>query len=496
MPRTVPPDLSVALTFLRSVQGWSQADLGKAAGLNSNLLNDYERGRKTLTRERLEHLVAVLGLPPDAIDAALGHVAATRAMGKAPRDSADPLSAAQRHVEAVVARVQRMAADFARSTLTLLTIEGDALHARQRAELLWNRLKRYSPAQRRLALEKGAKFRTWALAERVAAESIRQAPNHPKDALALADLALLIAELIPGEATWRQRLQGYTWAHVANARRVCNDLPGADDALARAWRLWEAGEAGDPGVLNAAWLPWIEAALRKGQRRFPEALKRIDEALALDQGELKSEILLSKARILETLGDPERSTAALSEAAPLIDSGREPRLAFGLRFNLVVDLCHLERFSEAEAKLPEVRALAERLSEELDMLRVVWLQGKVAAGLRRTEEARVAFEQVRQAFTQRELAYDCALVSLELALALLEQGRVAEVRTLAEEMLWIFRAQKVHREALAALQLFYDAAKREVATVEQTQQIMRFLYRAQHDPEIRFWGDRTEAEAR
>ena len=34
--------------------------------------------------------------------------------------------------------------------------------------------------------------------------------------------------------------------------------------------------------------------------------------------------------------------------------------------------------------LPEVRALAERLGEELDLTRVFWLEGKVAAGLGRT----------------------------------------------------------------------------------------------------------------
>jgi transcriptional regulator with XRE-family HTH domain len=486
MPRTLLPDLSVALTFLRSVQGWSQADLGTAAGLNLNLLNDYERGRKRLTRERLDHLAGFLGLPPEAVDAALAHVAATRGMGKAPRDSAAPLSAAQRRIEAVVARVQRMAADFARSTLTLLTIEGDALHARQRAELLWDRLKRYPPTGRRKLVEEGAKFRTWALAERVAAESIRQAPNHPKDALSLADLALLIAELVPGDAVWRQRLQGYAWAHVANARRVCNDLPGADDALARAWRLWEAGEAGDPGILNRAWLPWIEAALRRDQRRFPEALKRIDEALTFDQGELRGEILLSKARIHETLGDPAASTAALIEAAPLIDVVREPRNAWVVRLNLVVDLCHLGRFEDAEPRLSEVRVLAEQLGEELDITRVVWLEGKVAAGLRRTDIARTSFEQARRVFNRRELAFDYALVSLELALVLLEEGDSARVRNLSREMLWIFSAQNVQLEALAALRLFCDAASRETVTVDLARRITKFLYRSQHDSKLRF----------
>ncbi|MBW8876852.1 MAG: hypothetical protein JF614_17955 [Acidobacteria bacterium] len=102
------------------------------------------------------------------------------------------------------------------------------------------------------------------------------------------------------------------------------------------------------------------------------------------------------------------------------------------------------------------------------------------------EEAKAAFKQARQVFARRELTYDYALVSLELALILLAQGRTGETRTLAEEMLRIFQAQKVEREALAALQLFCNAAKREAATIELTRRVVKYLYRAQHDPKLRF----------
>jgi transcriptional regulator with XRE-family HTH domain len=488
MPREALPDLSIVLTFLRSGQGWTQADLGEAAGISMKILNDYERGRKTLTRQRLEYLVAFLGLQPEAIDAVLACLAATRASARSPAGS-EP----RRRIEAVAAQVGNLMAGASRSVLSLLAVEGEALHARQSAESLWNRLQRRAPADRRTLVKEGGRFRTWALSERVAAESIRKAPNHPREALELAELALLIAERIPGERVWGLRLQGYAWAHVSNARRVCNDLPGAEEAIVRARKLWEAGAAGDPGFLNQVWLPWIEAVLRRDQGRFPEALKRIDEALALDPGELRGEILLTKSAVFQILADPAGSAAALSEAAPLIDPIRTPRLAFGVRFNLLVDLCHLDRFGEAEPRLREVRALAERLGEELDLTRVVWLEGKIAAGLRRTAEARAAFEQARRVFGRRELTFDYALVSLELAVLLLEEGRTAEVKALAEEMLRIFRTQKVEREALAALRLFCDAARRETATVDLARRLVTFLHRAQHDPELRFTGAGAEA---
>jgi tetratricopeptide (TPR) repeat protein len=273
---------------------------------------------------------------------------------------------------------------------------------------------------------------------------------------------------------------------VSNARRVCNDLPGAEEAMTRAWKLWEAGGPEGEGILEEAWLPGLEATLRRDQRRLSEALEQINRALSLERGEIRAQILLAKSGILEMMGDPEGSTAVLREAAPLINAGREPRLAFGLRFNLLVNFCRLGKAADAEPGLPEVRELAKRLGEGLDLTRVVWLEGKIAAGLGRTGEAYAAFQQVRREFTARELAYDGALVSLELALLLLEQGRAAEVRGLAGEMVWIFRAQGVHRETLAALQLFWDAARKEEATAELARRVVLYLYRAQHDPELRF----------
>src|SRR6185369_8609085 len=131
-----------------------------------------------------------------------------------------------------------------------------------------------------------------------------------RQALQMAELALAIAGRVPGEQTWRSRLEGLSRGHVANARRVLEQLHAADAELVRAWKLWEEGAPGDPGLLNEAWLPWFEANLRRDQRRFPEAVKRIEEALALDRGELRGKILLSKANLLAARGDAEGSTAA------------------------------------------------------------------------------------------------------------------------------------------------------------------------------------------
>src|SRR5215217_2140618 len=72
-----------------------------------------------------------------------------------------------------------------------------------------------------------------------------------------------------------------------------------------------------------------------------------------------------------------------------------------------------------------------------------------ASGLGKTEEARAALEDARQAFAEHGIEYDCAQVSLELTVLYLEESTRA--RDLAREALEIFQRQDVPREMLAAL---------------------------------------------
>jgi tetratricopeptide (TPR) repeat protein len=448
------------------------------------MVGNYENGHKQLTRERLEHLLSFLGAGPERIDGLLAELEAARAAGRS--GPLDPFSSRRRKIEAIAAQFGRMAAGFARAALNLLTLGSETVHAHDQADHLWRRLKRHPPEDRLLLVKEDRRHRKWGLVVLVVQASLDAAPNRPKEALELAQLALHIAELVSGTREWCWRLQGYAGAALINAWRVCSDLPAARKARVRARQLWEDGEPGDPGLLNEALLPWVEAALHRAERDFPLALKRVAEALELDNGELRAKILLTKAHIHHTLDEPEASTAAILEALPLIDAEREPRLAWLILHNLIDDLVHLGRVEEARQKLPDSRRLAERLGGELDLARVLWVEAKIAVARGGLGEARKRFEQARSTFAKPELIYDHALVSLELSVVLLKQGETARVRTLANEMLPIFRSQQIHQEALAAIRVFCDAAGREAATVELARRVVRYLYRAKNDPELKF----------
>jgi hypothetical protein len=93
---------------------------------------------------------------------------------------------------------------------------------------------------------------------------------------------------------------------------------------------------------------------------------------------------------------------------------------------------------------------------------------------------------VRGDLASEDIAYDTALVSLELAKLFAAEGRSAEVRALARHMVPIFQSQQIHREALAALAFFRQAAERDAVTVELAEEVRAYLDRARRNPALRF----------
>ncbi len=481
------PLLSRVLTMLRSSLGWDQAELARAVGVRPNVISDYERGQRSLPREKVEELAGIMGLPAEAVDWALSFVQSLDAVTRAPGYPEAIATTERQQVEAIAAETGRLTAEFTRSLLHSLTVPGRALASRQQAAGLWEIMKRRKPLDRRRLVEDAQEYRNWALCELVCGASTKAAADDASRAVELAELAVLVADLAPGEELWRWRLQGYAAAHLSNARRVGGDLPGADEAFRRALELWEGGRSGDPGLLSEAQVLSLEASLRTDQDRLPEAAALLDHALAANPGALRPNLLIQRARVLEWAGDYEDALAALRQVGPLSPAQKhDRRLACMLRVNPAWNLTHLGRYAEAEALLPEIRALTAQLDNELDSLRLRWLEGRVASGLGRTKEALAALSQVRVGFVERGIAYDAALVTLELAVVHLEQGRTPEVKTLARQMAPIFKAQGVHRGALAALRLFCEAAEKEAATVELARRVVSYLYRARHNPELRF----------
>ncbi len=489
MARRTVPALSTALTVLREIRGWTAAELATAAGVRRSSIVDYERGRKLPSLPTLHRLVAALGYPARVLDRTLSFVESMRMAGELARGEQGGAGWAQARIEGVAAEIGWSVADGVRRLLTRIVAEGETLDARRRAPALWARLRPYAARERRALVKEAEEFRSWALCELLCAESAKAAADNAGRSVELAELAIEVAGAVGGEPAWRSLVQGYAWAFLGNARRVAGDLVTADRALGRAKELWAAGGAADAEVLDGARLLDLEAALRIDQRRFPEALDLLERALAEGRpGEARARRLLAKSKALEEMGDYELALGTLRQAAPLLESGGEARLQWVLQFNLAVYLCRLGRAEEAAGGLGELRLLTIQLGNGLDLVRLRWLEGKVAAGQERLPEAVAAFQEVRARFIEQGIGYDAALVTVELAELLAAAGRAAEVKALSRQTVPVFHALGIHAEAQRALQVFRDAAESERLSAELAGRLVAYFLQARHNPKLRFEG--------
>jgi tetratricopeptide (TPR) repeat protein len=377
--------------------------------------------------------------------------------------------------------------------------------ARSRTEApeLWAELTPYRFQDQYHLIRVHRRFVTWGLCELLCQESARLTAIGPSRAVEAAELAVLVADLLKEEAPADTRrlyqLRGYAWAHDGNARRVVGDLRNADESFSISDAWWEAGEAGLGDVLG--YEPLIldfKASLRIAQRRFPEAFEMLDRMFAIHTAahaegcaehrdrHLAGRALIKKALGLAEMGEPEQAIGLLRESEGLVDARRDPRLLLCLRHNLLWNLTSIEEYETANLLFPQVSALCRELGNPLDLVRLRWAEGRIATGLGRTEAAIQLFQELRQEFSARGIAYDAALVTLELTALYARAGAMAKVKELSLEMAGIFQAQDVPREALAALLFFQKAAERERATAKLAREITVFLEKLRHDPGLRF----------
>ncbi len=476
--------LLVSILELR--KNLSHKELGTASGIPQKRVSVYLR-QGELSDEVFETLLAAMKCAPGEVQTVTACLESLEAL----EQETDLTPEERAEIEDTVLRLGRfLRAELVEAVRLSRAVPAEGYPethglapARKRAGELFARLESLPEEARLAVVSVAGEYQGWALCERACEASIREASRNLERAAAWARLAREIAERVRGTEDWRSRIRGYATAHGANLLRVSGDLNAADALLQEAKRLWNAGT--DPAkVLDPGRLPDLEASLRRAQRRFPEALALLDEAVAV--GRSPEQALVQKGYALVVMGEYEGAVDTLLRAAPRVRQKNDRRLEKILDGNLALCFCHLGRFSEAAELSERVRAAAIETGDEIEVLRMTWTQGRIAAGLGRAGEARSLLAQARREFATRRMDYDVALALLEEVVLFLGEGRTAEVKTLARELAAVFESQGVHREALAALRLFQEAVEREEATAELARRVLGYLFRARYDPSLRF----------
>jgi tetratricopeptide (TPR) repeat protein len=338
--------------------------------------------------------------------------------------------------------------------------------------------------RRRAALPEVAQDAAWV--ERCMEESHRQRHRDPEMMLMLARAAALFADrldaadYLPGAVA---DLQARAWAERANAHRAVDALDEAEVCFGNAVLCLLQGSQSS---LVAARVLDLLASLRVDQRRFDDAFRLLDvvHRIHLDAGDLHlaGRALVSKGFVSWAAHVPEEAISLLERGLAWIDAERDPELFLTAVHNLADAFATAERFADAAGVIAEHRGLYARLAEPLNLLKLRWVEAKIAAGLGDHEAAARGLVAVRAAVAERRLGYDAALAGLDLAVVWLEMGRSDRIPALAEEMLAVFRRLGIRREAIAALLVLREAAARERATRALIRRLAGRLETLQHRP--------------
>lgn len=336
------------------------------------------------------------------------------------------------------------------------------------------------PQKERLsAVRRDKKLRTQVVVEGLLLRVRDLRVIEPEDARSLTELAVAILPRLveqDGDPQEACDLAARVWAHHGNVLRILSDLNAAERAFCCAGEILETQPCED---LVLAEVLALEASLRRAQRRYEEALQAVDRAIQIygewDEWHLQGQELLNRARILSEMDRPETALADLRRALPMLNLDAEPRLAFVVANTELYLLCETTRFVDAAASLGRAHDLATEYGGPADRLRVRWCGGRIAAALGPAEAAETAFREARRGFIEMGFGYEAALVALDLAVLYAGQGRAAEIRELAQEMVTIFQSRGVGTEAMAAAYLFCQATLQESVTAEALAEVRTWL---------------------
>lgn len=288
----------------------------------------------------------------------------------------------------------------------------------------------------------------------------------PEKMLYLADLARRAAEVCAPASTGSEArladLRSRAWGHYGNSLRVRGRIAEAEQALDTAESHGKAG-TGDP-LLRARLLEQ-RASLRYFQRHFEQAIE-----LAAEAGEIYREIgdthrlaasLVHKAIASLYGGDAEHAVRILNQAIPMIDQEDDPHLLLAACHNLIRCYIDLDRPEQALSLYFKSRDLYKEFKDTLILMRAAWQEGQLLRELGHLRAAETSLLRARKGFLQRGLAYEVALVSLDISTVYIKLSDAEKLRSTISETMPIFRSLRVGREVLASLLQLQQVADQE-----------------------------------
>lgn len=349
---------------------------------------------------------------------------------------------------------------------------------RELQELLRTEVSR-RPARVRRGIKR---FRTLALASLLLEECIAHLNADPREALAFASLAREVALRATEPGSEEQAVTALAW--VGNTLRACGKLAEATETIAAARSELHDKSLTDPLVF--ADLDRFEGMLLKDRRSLSQAESLLSRAKLIyrlmRQHVDVNRALLVLSDVHKLQGRLDEALNDLHEACRSIDRDENPYLYLAARHNLATLYYEHGEIEAARTVLEEMREEYDRSDNQMVVLQRTWLEGRIARGEERFQEAERFLQRAAVGFEKLEIGYDTALVALDLAELYLAEGKSAAVKGLAERLQPVLAFSDLHQEAVAALVLFQNAAAQELANTAMLKRLRERLEEMRAQP--------------
>ncbi len=360
---------------------------------------------------------------------------------------------------------------FLKTEATVAAYFGSDLPSDQPIEILLADLASLPEPDQIEAVSREHRFAKPQIVRKLVEQSQATRYRDPNEMLHLADLARLVSEVCAPASTGNELrladLKTRAWGQLGNALRVSGRLRDAEEAYTTAQSYQKSG-TGDPAL--RAWLIEKVTSLHIFQGRLESAFSLSEEAgqiyRELGETHLLASTLVQKAIVSLYAGDTESGVRILNHAIPLIDHEEDPHLLLAACHNLVRAYIDLDRPEQALAIYSEARQLYREFGENTILLRAGWQEGQLLRDLGHLRAAEEALLRARRGFLERDLAYEVALVSLDLAAVYVKLRLVPELKETVTTTVPIFRALCVSREALGSLLQLQQVADQELQALE------------------------------
>jgi tetratricopeptide (TPR) repeat protein len=325
-------------------------------------------------------------------------------------------------------------------------------------------------------------MRTAGVVRLLCTESRKLRERQPMHALVLADAAIAIADQLSAErypTPLLDDLRGNAWLERANVLRYLGRYPEALDAIDIAVRAFALSPV---AAYSMALTDYLRAVVYVETRRPDDALRLVRRAARVFR-QFGEEERYVHAKMVEAtvLFDQNRARESRDLFVALVDKakglGDAPTLA-RLYANIANCQLQLEELASADEHYGRALSLYEALGMETERIRTRWNIGCLRIATGDPAEGIARLREAAREFDALGLRSDAALVTLDLAEALLAGGDAPgrrEAEELCGSLVESFSAVGMTGHALTALAFLRQAFADQRATPDLIRHVRLYL---------------------